>query len=133
MSNQIKISIYIVFLVALFAVGFWAAKFLFMPDVASRTISSVIIFGKVSQIQGRTVTVTDNQEQVPVVIPESASISVLAAPVVSGNSVDLQNYQNQSDFRKIKAGDDITINATFDTSGVLVGDSVVILSSLFIQ
>lgn len=82
----------------------------------SEVISSILIYGEVSQISDRAITLTYRADELEVVVGENAKISVVA-----------EGPLKESKFSDIKVGSRLSIEAGINSDGRLEASSVVIL------
>lgn len=92
--------------------------------LSSDVVPSVAVYGKVTFINGRNISVTYNQKTVSVHIKEGTPIYSSAGTDATGKLV-----KNQVDISELKNGDDLSINAKILPDGTLEAQMVLILSS----
>jgi len=85
----------------------------------SDVVPSIVSYGKVTNIDGRKITMSFNNDFITIIINDDAMISSLA-----GNQ-DYDAGQNTSDISQIKVGDVLNVSLTVDESGNFHGDSVI--------
>lgn len=87
--------------------------------LSSEVVPSIVSYGKVTNIEGRKVTMAFNNDLITILIKEDAMISSL----IGNGNPDVN--QEKSDINKIKVGDMLNITVTVDENGEFQGDSVI--------
>ena len=88
-------------------------------NVKSKVISSIVLYGKVESISGRTAKISNNGDTVSVVMSASAKFSLID---VSKKTP----VQKDAKFENIKVGDNLNISAKILDNNSFAGVSVVI-------
>jgi len=83
--------------------------------LSSNTIISVVAFGKVSNIDGLNVTLTNRGDSITILFPDSAEITY--SNIASDQSVKLIN------FNEIKIGDELNVNLKISQDGAIQATS----------
>ncbi len=94
---------------------------------SSKIINSVIAFGKVSKVSGRTVTLASGLEKLAIDIKEDAQIYLMTAPTSVDGNISGIPTQRTAVFGEIKVGDNINVNVKILSNGSAEGLGVIIL------
>ena len=89
--------------------------------LSSKTVTSIVVFGEVTKISGRTITVTYGTESIDIPIKENAQIFSLENLV--GESVI---PQKKIEFEEIKEGNNLNVSINVLPTGELEGIAVVV-------
>lgn len=98
---------------------------------SSKLISSIIVFGKVTNISGRTITLAVESENLQVSIKEGAQIYSFTAPVSVDGKMSGVPKQEVAEFKNIKIGDNLNINMKMLADGQAEGFSATIFPATF--
>jgi len=98
-----------------------------------KVIPSIVAFGEVTEISGRTVTLTYGAENLPIKIKENAKISSLTALVPDVEGGQVVPEQKTVEFKDIKIGDNLNVSLRLLPEGELEGLSVIIFPPLGIN
>ena len=93
---------------------------------SSKVIPSIVAFGEVTKISGRTITLTYGTENLPIRIKEDAKIYSFNTPTPGQETPLTGPIQTESTFEAIKAGDNLNISVKVSPDGELEGLSVII-------
>lgn len=87
-----------------------------------KSVVSITAYGQVSDIQGKSITLTNNNATLALPVAEDAQIYIFTP--ASGKT---PAAQSSSSFDKIKKGDYVNVDIRFSQNNALEGSSVVIL------
>ena len=96
-----------------------------VASLSSKVIPSIMAYGQVTKIEGRTITVSYNKEDLVVPFKDSAIIYAFNPP--SAGSKTTSPTQTKVSFSEIKVGDNLSVTVKLLPDGVVSGDSAVIL------
>jgi len=88
----------------------------------SDAIPSIVVFGKVSKIEGRTVTVSFNGDTAVVKLRDNAAVTSFPGYGQGDNT------PKTIDLSQVKEGQTVSINSKISAEGVLEAESLIVLS-----
>ncbi len=108
-----------------------------VPDIvkvlSSKVIPSVAAYGKVTKIDGRNITLSQQSDNLTIGIRDDAKVYSFvpnATPTKTTSKTNTVSGSKQIDFKDIKIGDNLGINIKILPNGQIEGFSVVVLTSL---
>lgn len=93
-----------------------------LKTLTSNAVPSITVYGQISNISGRTITVSFNEDAVVVKMHENAAVSFFE---ISGQGGTRQDF----DFNALKEGQTISLSAKLLPDGSLQGESLIVLAS----
>lgn len=94
-----------------------------VKDLSSKTVSAITVYGQITKIEGRILTIDYSGSGIKVAMSSGADIYSFA------NDKDAKAMQKKIDFNEIKNGDNVSIAAKLLPDGKLEGQSLVVLRS----
>ena len=94
-----------------------------IKNLSSEMVTSIMVYGKVSGINGRTMTLSYNDKTMVLEVGNDAQIYSLVSQTVSNSAI---NEQLKS-FDDVKVGDSVNVALTMPSEGVFNVTSIVIL------
>ena len=95
----------------------------------SKLINSIIAFGKISNISGRTITLTSETDTLEITMRANAQVYSFTAPTSTGGQLTGIPSQNIAAFEDIKVGDNLNVNMRMLPDGTFEGASAIIFES----
>jgi len=126
-SSTILISVLVVFVSGIGA-GFLiktiqvSPKLAVIKSLSSKAVPSMVAYGQVSQVEGRDITLTYDNNSVKVTMAENSPVYAFV-----NNSTGGKATQNKVSINEIKIGDNLSITAKLLANGILQGQSAFIL------
>ena len=94
-----------------------------VKNLSSKTVPSIVAYGKVEKIEGKNITLAFSGDTITVPIAPNAHIFSLRSVVDKTNGSSVQD----SSFEKIKNGDTLSINLKLLADGTMQGSTINIL------
>jgi len=94
----------------------------------SKLINSIIAFGKISNVSGRTITLTSGTDTLEITMRANAQIYSFTTPTSSGGQLTGTPAQNVVAFEDIKVGDNLNVNMRMLPDGSFEGASAIIFA-----
>jgi hypothetical protein len=93
-----------------------------IKSLSSKTVPSIVAFGKASKIEGKNITLDYNGDNITIGISDDAQI-------YSSSNQNAGAAPTAASFENIKIGDNLSINLKVLADGQLEGQSIIILNS----
>ena len=96
-------------------------------SLSSRVISSIIAYGEVKKVDGKTITLTNLGDEMKILIADNAQVYSFSIPATTDKNKSASPVQQIVKIENIKIGDKVNVTMRLSSTGKMQGSSVVIL------